>query len=36
MIQLKKMEIAIEVAENLSENPNITFIPKGGNILIGL
>jgi hypothetical protein len=36
MIQLKKMEAALNIANNLSASGNVAFVPQGGNFLFNL
>jgi len=33
-VQLRRIEASKEIAETLSENPNISYLPKSGNILL--
>jgi len=35
-IELRKIEAAREIAETLSRSRNVTYLPKGGNILLNL
>ena len=35
-IQVRRIDTAKEVAETLSRSRNITYLPTGGNLLLGL
>ena len=35
-IQVRRIDTAKEVAETLSRSRNVTYLPSGGNMLLGL
>eukprot|EP01062_Namystynia_karyoxenos_P038452 TRINITY_DN2788_c0_g1_i1.p2 TRINITY_DN2788_c0_g1~~TRINITY_DN2788_c0_g1_i1.p2 ORF type:complete len:306 (+),score=125.58 TRINITY_DN2788_c0_g1_i1:97-918(+) len=36
LVQLRKIEAAKDIATTLAQNPNVQYVPHGGNVLLGL
>lgn len=36
LIEIRRLEAAAEIADNLGKNRNVTYLPNGGNVLLGV